>query len=274
VTVGSFINTSNNNGGYADFTANPAIPLGVGANSASLQPGFMSGAYTENWRVWIDLNRDGAFSSDELLYSGAGAGTMSATLTIPAGTLTGPTRMRVAMSYGTGAQPCGNFSYGEVEDYLVDIGTGAPPPPPPQAQYCSATSNNNSYEWITQIQFGNTVRSTGQGRGYNDYTTQPAIPLSRGSTSVTLIPGFTSSSYYEHWRVWIDYNRDGVFGADEVAMAPTESTSTISGSVTVPANAPGGTTRMRVSMAYGNPPQACGSFNYGEVEDYAVTIAP
>lgn len=273
VTVGAFVNTSNNNGGYADFTTNTAIPLSVGANSASLQPGFMSGTYTENWRVWIDLNRDGTFSSNELLYSGASAATMNAILTIPTGTLTGKTRMRVAMSYGSGAQACGNFSYGEVEDYLVDIGS-APPPPPAQTQYCSATSNNNSYEWITQIQFGSTVRSTGKGMGYNDYTAQPAILLNRGSTSVTLMPGFNGGSYYEHWRVWIDYNRDGVFGTDEVAMAPTESPSAINGSVTVPASALAGTTRMRVSMAYGNPPQACGSFNYGEVEDYAVTIAP
>jgi hypothetical protein len=28
---------------------------------------------------------------------------------------------------------------------------------------------------------------------------------------------------------------------------------------------------MRISMAYGGAPPACGNFSYGEVEDYTVT---
>jgi hypothetical protein len=273
ISIGSWSYTSNNNLGYADFTANAPIPLAIGANNAAFQPGFMSGSYTEHWRVWIDLNRDNAFGANELLYSGSGTAMSSGTLTVPAGTATGATRMRVAMKYGSGAQPCGNFTYGEVEDYTVDI--GAVPPAPPPVQYCWTTSNNNSYEWIASILIGSTGRYSGRGARYTDYSaTQPAIPLSRGSTSVTLRPGFSGAAFYEHWRIWIDYNKDGVFGADEVAMAPVESSSVITGSITVPGAALGGSTRMRVSMRNGWAPPSCGSFSYGEVEDYTVSIAP
>jgi hypothetical protein len=46
----------------------------------------------------------------------------------------------------------------------------------------------------------------------------------------------------------------------------------LSSTFSVPATAMSGTTRMRVSMAYGVTPQACGTAGYGEVEDYTVSI--
>jgi carboxypeptidase T len=40
----------------------------------------------------------------------------------------------------------------------------------------------------------------------------------------------------------------------------------------VPASAPAGTTRLRVAMRYNAAPVPCGTFNYGEVEDYSVRL--
>jgi hypothetical protein len=120
-TLAGFSLTSNNNGGYADFTSSPAIALARGSNGIVLTPGFGSGLYTENWRVWVDLNRNNLFESNESLYTGAGSAPLNGQITIPSTALAGSTRLRVQMKYGGSPTQCEQFSYGEVEDYLVDI---------------------------------------------------------------------------------------------------------------------------------------------------------
>jgi hypothetical protein len=117
VRIGSTTYTSNNNGGYGDFTANP-FSVVRGANSLALTAG---GGYSEQWRVWIDLNGDGTFASTELLYSGSGSGTRTGTLSIPSSVTSGSKRMRVSMAFGSAPSPCSSFTYGEVEDYSVLI---------------------------------------------------------------------------------------------------------------------------------------------------------
>jgi hypothetical protein len=92
-----------------------------GANSLALTPGFSSGSYVEQWRVWIDLNGNGTFESTELLYSGSGSSSLTGSLSISGTATSGSRRMRISMAYGTAPVPCGSFSYGEVEDYSVLI---------------------------------------------------------------------------------------------------------------------------------------------------------
>jgi hypothetical protein len=120
-TLAGVARTSNSNGGYADFTTSPAINLARGANAITLTPGFGSGLYSENWRVWVDLNRNNLFESNESLFSGAGSAPQSGQITIPSSALAGNTRLRVQMKYGGSPTQCEQFSYGEVEDYLVNI---------------------------------------------------------------------------------------------------------------------------------------------------------
>ena len=50
---------------------------------------------------------------------------LSYTFTVPATALAGPTRMRVSMKYNAAQTACESFSYGEVEDYTVNIGGAA-----------------------------------------------------------------------------------------------------------------------------------------------------
>ena len=264
VSVGGYTNTSNNNGGYGDFTTAAPIPMVIGANGVNLSPG---GGYSENWTIWIDLNRDGRFDGNEQLLAISGTGLISSTLTIPSSAPKGKTRMRIVMSYGVAAPECGTFSYGEVEDYVVDIGAGQSQLP---TAYCASKGNSTSYEWINQIALAGITRTTGANGGYGNYTAQAPIALVRGANAMSLTPGFTAM-YIEHWRVWVDYNQDGIF-ADTESVYAGASQAPINTSIVVPTTAKSGTTRMRVTMRYGTTPTACETFSFGEVEDHNVSI--
>lgn len=279
VTLGTWSNNSGSNSGYGNFVNSTVRNVVIGVSNVTLVPGFSSTSYNEYWRIWIDLNRDLIFSDNELLFSGSGVSLLSGSLTVPSTTLTGPARMRVGMSYGNPAAACGSFSYGEVEDYSINIvaptvptpaPAPAPSPAPTPASYCVSKGSNATYEWINQITLSYVPRITGSNNGYGDFTTTASIPLVYGTNPLTLYPGM-SAQYVEYWRVWIDFDQDRIFSNSEIVYSGS-SYAPISASISVPTTAKLGTTRMRVSMKYGALPGACEVFSYGEVEDYAVMI--
>lgn len=124
VSLGSINNPSGNNSGYADFTSlTTLLPQGA-SQSIYFKPGFSGSLYREFWSIWIDYNQDGDFTdTGELLVYGStsGSGTYYAGFTVPANAVIGNTRMRVSMKYNAGQHSCETFSYGEVEDYTVEI---------------------------------------------------------------------------------------------------------------------------------------------------------
>lgn len=88
-----------------------------------LTPGFLNYNFDENWKVWIDYNHDFDFDDPgELVLASSFTNTIiTENITIPYGSATGVTRMRVAMNYGSAPPVCGIFSYGEVEVYSINI---------------------------------------------------------------------------------------------------------------------------------------------------------
>ncbi|NIM17349.1 MAG: PKD domain-containing protein [Candidatus Aminicenantes bacterium] len=141
----------------------------------------------------------------------------------------------------------------------------------PVIQYCTSSGNNYSYEWIAGVQVGD-LNNTSGASGYSDFTSMTANLSAGASVNVTLTPGFSGDSYTEYWRIWIDYNIDGDFDDAGEQVFSGSGSSTVTGSFTVPTDAEG-VTRMRVSMRYQSYPPACGTFDYGEVEDYTVDIS-
>ena len=95
--------------------------LSQGDHSITLTPGFKYGAYIEFWRVWIDFNQDGIFDTSEMIVSENSNGTITITFTVPHTALLGDTRMRVAMRWAVAPSACGNFTWGEVEDYSMYV---------------------------------------------------------------------------------------------------------------------------------------------------------
>jgi hypothetical protein len=85
------------------------------------------GAWVQHCLVWIDWNHNCSFTdageSFDLGQTPGTAGTfiLTANITVPSGALTGTTRMRVAEKYSTNPGSCDVTTYGEAEDYTVNI---------------------------------------------------------------------------------------------------------------------------------------------------------
>jgi hypothetical protein len=141
--------------------------------------------------------------------------------------------------------------------------------------YCSASATNTGDERIGNVKFG-TINNTSTGTaGYEDFTSV-STNVTRGSAyTISVTPVWTSTVYSEAYAVYIDYNKDGDFtDSGELAWSKAGSTTTpATGSITIPAAASLGTTRMRVMMKYSSAPtSSCGSYTYGQVEDYTLNI--
>jgi hypothetical protein len=130
-TIDTYTNQSGNDNGYGNYTGSP-IQLDVdNTYDIDIEVAWGGTLYDEQSRIWIDLNQDGEFGADELLFD-QGVADQTANVigqvTIPAGTPLGTTRMRVQMAYVGGQtelpEVCDGFQWGEVEDYCVDILSG------------------------------------------------------------------------------------------------------------------------------------------------------
>lgn len=126
VALGGIVNATGANAGYANFT-NLVGNVPYGSNTITFSAGFTATAYTEYWSVWIDYNKNGTFETTEQVATGSSSSSanLTATFTVPTTALAGNTRMRVSMKYNAAPTACETFSYGEVEDYTVNIGASA-----------------------------------------------------------------------------------------------------------------------------------------------------
>lgn len=143
VTVGNLNNSSDCNtiapgalsqqNRYSNYTSGtgapaPAEVVSGGANPFAVSIGTCGGNFTNSTAIWIDFNQNGAFTANEKLYVSPGGTpgphTERGFLNIPATALPGITRMRV-VTVETGVpgniQPCGTYTWGETEDYNVNI---------------------------------------------------------------------------------------------------------------------------------------------------------
>ncbi|KGL62071.1 immunoglobulin-like domain-containing protein [Polaribacter sp. Hel1_85] len=145
-----------------------------------------------------------------------------------------------------------------------------------QLNYCTSNGNSVADEYISNVTMGSINNTTGaSGSGYADYTSQSTNLTKGASETITITPTWTGTQYNEGYGVFIDYNKDGDFAdsGETVWTNAASQTTPVSGTFTVPASAVSGATTMRVVMQYNTIPSACGSYDYGETEDYTVVIA-
>ena len=165
----------------------------------SIEIGSCGGNYSNGTKVWIDFNQNGLFTDPgEEVYASAaifnGPHIETGNITIPTGIPTGNTMMRVVNveTWAVGnINPCGTYTWGETEDYLVNI--TAPPTCPQPTNFSLIQANNTTaqVEWVAggsetqwQIEYG--LQGFTPGTGTTVIVT----------TNPYTITGLTTNSFY------------------------------------------------------------------------------
>lgn len=92
--------------------------------------GNTEGAYSYNVTAFIDWNKNNVFTDAGetfnigVIYNSTGVDAIQATnnILVPAGALTGTTRMRITFKYATSATSCNSSGWGQAEDYTIKVG--------------------------------------------------------------------------------------------------------------------------------------------------------
>ncbi|MFZ4707922.1 MAG: choice-of-anchor D domain-containing protein, partial [Bacteroidales bacterium] len=122
VAMGLINNSSGWQGGVADYTA---IYTEIEAGS-SQDIVITNGTpwASDIVYIWVDWNKNYTFDASEvtILTNIGGTGALfTGAVTVPEGQIWGNYRMRIRMTYSTAPTPCGNASYGEIEDYTIVV---------------------------------------------------------------------------------------------------------------------------------------------------------
>ncbi len=147
-------------------------------------------------------------------------------------------------------------------------------------EYCTSSGSMATQGNITLVDFNTIYNATGKTQPYTDYTATHSTSLWVDSTYELSINVNTNNGNYTYYtKIWIDWNHDAIFEVSEeyelgVAQNVTNGPTSFSPlSITVPANAVLGSTRMRVATkyywGYASP---CDNNYDGEVEDYEIVI--
>jgi len=127
VIFGSIDNTSALGSSYTGFTnISTDLTLGESYDITIINGTDYSG---DQMGCWIDWNYDGDFDDTNEFFTltylsdipSTGLGTGTATITVPADARLGSTTMRLRVNYTDNFTSCGNTTYGEVEDYSVNV---------------------------------------------------------------------------------------------------------------------------------------------------------
>jgi hypothetical protein len=144
-------------------------------------------------------------------------------------------------------------------------------------EYCSASGANYSYEHVSRVQVGDIDNATGAS-SYTDYTHLCTVMETETGYPITVTNGYPYDQY-DYCGVWVDWNQDKTFDdapPEKISVIPGQMQGagvlTFVGTVTPPAGAALGNTRMRVRMLWNDPIEPCGTTTYGEVEDYTIKV--
>ena len=148
----------------------------------------------------------------------------------------------------------------------------------PTISYCSSYGNTFYSTGTVNVSFNTINNTSGSSTDYEDYTSI-STTVDRTVAYNLSVSVNTAGSFTVHTLAWIDWNQDGVFNTSTeeydlgTANSVTSGTTSLSPlSITIPATATLGNTRMRVSTKYNSDPTPCAGTFDGEVEDYTINV--
>jgi hypothetical protein len=213
-------------GMYADYTSiSTLVSPGVSYPMELDLYNCTGSTYSYGTRVWIDCDHNGQFDTYELLHDSYNPVTYLVTatipfnITIPSTALSGLTRMRIVITESNATPtPCGTYTWGETEDYMVNI--TAPPtcPQPTALNVVQATSNNAQLSWIAggsetqwEMQYGPQGFALGSGTTIlvttNPFTLTNLTPNSFYQVYIRAICTPGDSSYWTPPVAFNTYNQ-------------------------------------------------------------------
>ena len=151
----------------------------------------------------------------------------------------------------------------------------------PVITYCESQGTTPDSSGITRVRFNTIDNTSTSTNAYSPYTSI-ATTLLRGDSYPLNVNVNTAGAYSSYTKVWFDWNKNGSFNdsGEEYILGDAYNvtnglTSLSPVSITVPPTAELGNTRMRISsisVSGSTYPTSCGTYSYGEVEDYTITI--
>ncbi|MEO7214777.1 S8 family serine peptidase [Mucilaginibacter sp.] len=164
----------------------------------------------------------------------------------------------------------GTLSSGSQAYSLIATGIGG-------AAYCASAPSSTADSRVNNFTLSNINNTPAAGcTGYSDYTNL-TLQLEQAKTypfSITL--GTCGSNFNKAAKIFVDWNGDGIFEADELAATTNvvTGTATYTGNITVPLSViPGNFGLLRVVLtetADASTINACGTYAKGETQDYRV----
>lgn len=152
-------------------------------------------AYSHRVDVYIDFNHDGDLTDPDEAFpvfayaNPALPNTSTATIQIPVTALTGNTLMRVVCVESSSSTPCGTYTWGETEDYRININVASP---------MTFVSSTTTQTLVTDVGRGSTYQ---QIIGVQVVTTGAANPLTISSFSFNTT-GTTLPSDITNVKLW------------------------------------------------------------------------
>src|SRR5690606_15369210 len=146
-------------GGYNDYTAMVANVYQGDTDQLSVTIKADGSDYVY---AFIDWNQNGILNDAGEVYTLAtntsSNGPHTLNINVPAGASLGDTRMRVKVGWlQSTPEPCGIFSFGEVEDYTVKVNAPSVGNPPIIVCPADITSNNNPGLCSAVVNFSNAI---------------------------------------------------------------------------------------------------------------------
>ncbi len=155
---------------YQDFTGTTPANVIQNDDYTITVKGNTAGGFTNYFTAFIDWNQDGDFSGADEVYpigsingsTGIDAQFASTLINVPITALPGATRMRIIKNFNSSpTNPCGTYSFGQTEDYTVNVSTPIPPTitsfPPDACGGSSIVITGTYLSFATSVTVGGTA---------------------------------------------------------------------------------------------------------------------